>query len=199
MKAQVGRPPGHCTICRHQERHRIELAAVSGASRNAIGKKFSVSADAVGRHLNNHVSQERRAQLVAGPLRLHELAAKAAEADLSLVDYLGMLRSSLFEQFLAAGEVGDRQGMQGLAGRLVEVLRLQGSVSGEISKATATITNNTLILTSPLFADLQTMLLRTLSPYPEALDAVVAGLEDLDRKARGSTAPLDRAALEHSA
>jgi hypothetical protein len=190
-----GNPTVQCTICKHVECHRIELALVSGASAAAVAKKYSVSADAARRHLRNHVSGERRAQLVAGPLKLHELAERASESDLALVDYLAMLRNALFEQFLQATQAGDRNGSAALAGRLTEVLRLQGSVSGEISKATTVINNNAVILSSPLFADLQAMLVQTLTPHPEALRDVLAGLE---RLSVGSRAPAtQRPAIEH--
>lgn len=184
-----------CTICCHEQRHRIELALVSGASREAIGRKFDVSPDAAGRHNRNHITDERRAQLVAGPLRLHELAEKAQEADLALVDYLSMLRSSLFEQYLQAAEVGDRNGFTTIAGRLTDVLRLEGQVSGEIAKATSCVTNNTVVFSSPIMADIEQVLVERLKPHPEALRSVFEGIEALRSQRLGTPA---RLVLEHA-
>jgi hypothetical protein len=180
-----------CSICRHEQRHRIELSLVSGVSHRAVAAKFEVSPHAVRRHGENHVSPERRAQLVAGPLKLQQLAERAADEGMSMLDYVAMLRSTLMERFLAASECDDRPGTALLAGRLTELLRLQASLTGELSRAGATITNNTLILSSPLMADLQAMLAQRLRPYPDAMRAVLEGLEDLSTRAlNGATAPL---------
>lgn len=197
MKRRPGNPNIRCTICVHEQRHRIELALVSGASRQAIGRKFGVSPHAAWRHGVRHITPERRAQLVAGPLKLHELADKAAEAELSLQQYLSMLRSSLFEQYLQAVEVGDRPGFTLIAGRLAEILRLEGQVNGEISKATNVITTNVAILSSPVMADLRTMLIERLAPFPAARAAVVAGLRELSARATPGAESI-RPALEHA-
>lgn len=167
----------------------------AGVSSRAVGKKFDVSRDAAWRHLKNHVSPERRAQLVAGPMKLGELAEKATSEGTTLIDYLSMIRSVLMARFLAAAETGDNQSTGLLAGRLNEALRLMASVSGELTRATSGITNNTLILASPLMQDLQLMLIRTLSPFPEARAAVLSGLEDLSARALSQSAPAPPAGL----
>jgi hypothetical protein len=182
MPVRRGELSGTCSICRHSQRYRIELALVSGASRTAVAKRFSVSGDAAGRHLRNHVSPERRAQLVAGPLKLHELAERAAEADQGLQDHLAIIRTSLMAQFLAAAEVNDRHGIALIGARVLECLRLEAQVNGELSKSTATITNNTLVLASPLMAELQAMLAARLRPFPDACRAVLEGLRELTAK-----------------
>lgn len=181
--SRKGEPNRKCTICGHARRYEIELAIVSGVSRRAIGKKYSVSADAVWRHAHNHVPPERRAELVAGPLKPAELAQRAADEGLTLLEYVAMVRNSLMARFLAASEADDRQGTALVAGRLLDCLRLTAQLSGELSKAGASITNNIAILQSPLMADLQVMLIRTLQPYPEARTAVIAGLEALSARA----------------
>lgn len=198
MTRPRGNPNVQCSICRHEQRHRIELALVSGASRRAVSRKFGVSPHAAGRHLTNHVGDERRAQLVAGPLRLHELAERATEADLTLQQYLSMLRSSLFEQYLQAVEVGDRPGFSLIAGRLAEIIRLEGQVNGEISRVVAPITNNIAVLSSPLVGDLKVMLIQRLQPFPEALKAVVDGLDELSSRAMQGAIAISRPALEHA-
>jgi hypothetical protein len=191
MPTPRGRSTGRCSICTHVDRYRIELALISGVSKRAAGKRFNVSPDAAWRHLHNHVPAERRAQLIAGPMKLQELAQKATEEGLTLLDYLGMVRSQLVAQFLAAGESDDRQGAALLSGRLLECLRIMGQFTGELQKAGAQITTNIAILQSPLMADLQGMLLRTLQPYPDARAAVLAGLEELSSRATAqSSTPL---------
>jgi hypothetical protein len=177
------RPNGQCTICSHAERYQIELALVSGVSTRAIAKKFSVSRDAAWRHHTNHVPPERRTQLVAGPLKLTELAQKAADEGLALIDYLSMVRSVLLSRFLVTAEADDRPGTAMIAGRLLECLRIMAQLTGELTKTTANVTHNTLVLASPLMAELQGMLIRTLAAFPEARMAVLAGLEELSNRA----------------
>jgi hypothetical protein len=99
--------------------------------------------------LRRHVDQQRRAQLVAGPLTLQQIAEKASAEGLSLLDYLILIRSTLMARFLAASDCGDNQNTALLAGRLTECLRLVAQVTGELSRATSTVNNNTLIMASP--------------------------------------------------
>jgi|SRR5579863_7722540 len=198
MPARRGEPNGHCSICSHDQRYRIELAMVSGVGRRVIAKRFGVSGDSAWRHLRNHVPAERRAHLVAGPLKLGELAEKAANEGLALLDYLGLLRSSLLTQYLAAAEAGDRQGSALIAGKLLQCLSLIAQCSGELNRAGASITNNIAVMSSPVMADLQGMLIRALQPYPEARRAVLAGLEELSRRThpQSSSMPVLAAPLE---
>ena len=186
MPKRRGRP-GQCQICLHEQRYEIELALVSGVSAPAVAKKFAVSHDSAWRHLRNHVDQARRATLVAGPLKLGDLAQKATDENMALIDYLTMTRSVLMQRFLAAAECHDNQNTALLSGRLVECLRLIAQCSGEMSKATASITNNIAVMASPIMADLQSMLVRTLQPYPDARRAVLAGLEELSARTLAQT------------
>jgi len=185
--SRKGEPNRKCTICAHPQRYQIELAIVSGVSRRAIGKKYAVSADAVWRHAHNHVPPERRSELVAGPLKPAELAQRAADEGVSLLEYTSMVRNALMARFLAASESDDRSGTALIAGRLLDCLRLTAQLSGELSKAGATVTTNIAILQSPLMADLQAMLIRTLTPYPEARAAVLRGLDELSARSLQSS------------
>jgi hypothetical protein len=187
--SRKGEPNHKCTICGHARRYEIELALVSGVSCRAIGRKYAVSRDAAWRHLRNHVPPERRAELVAGPLKPAELAERAADEGLTLLEYVAMVRNSLMARFLAASEADDRQGTALIAGRLLDCLRLTAQLSGELSKAGASITNNIAILQSPLMADLQSMLIRTLAPFPTAKEAVLGGLEELSARALQQSSP----------
>lgn len=159
-----------------------------GASVRAICTRFGVQKNACWRHGKLHMSQERRAALIAGPLKMHELAQKAAELDLSLLDYLGLIRSTLLGQFTTAAEVGDRNGVSTVSGRLLECLRMQAQLTGEISKATSTVTNNVAVINHPVVADLQALLIRTLAPYPEARQAVVIALKEMSARVLESAA-----------
>jgi hypothetical protein len=110
------------------------------------------------------------------------LAEKAAEENMSLLDYLGITRSTLVNALLTASEAGDNQSIGILSGRLIECLRVLGGITGDIQRTTTAVTNNVAILTSPVMSDLQSMLIRELAPYPPARAAVLRGLEELSRR-----------------
>lgn len=116
-------------------------------------------------------------------MSLQQLSEKATAEGMSLLDYLAVVRSTLMRRFLAAAECADNANTAMLGGRITEVLRLVAQVSGELSRATSTISNNVLILQSPLMSDLQQMLMTRLRPHPDALRSVVQGLEELSSRA----------------
>jgi transposase-like protein len=191
------RPNGRCSVCRHQEVARIDLLLAGGASFAAASRKFGLHKNALARHWTRHVSTDRRAQLVAGPLRLSELAERAAEENKSLIEYLAIVRSALLSQFLAASEADDRQGAALISARLLECLRMVGQITGDLQRtAGSTITNNNLFVT-PMMAQLEQMLVRVLKPFPEAAEAVLRGLDELSLHAiNGNAAAPSLGALE---
>ena len=158
------------------------MARLAGASLDAISGKFGVSRDVVWRHMARHVDADRRSMLVAD-VPLKELADRAAEEGISLIDYLGIVRSAVMNQLINASSMNDRHGTAVLAGRAVEVLRELGRFTGEILKSApvGNVTNNTLVfMSSPAFANLERMLIERLAPHPEALQAVLQGLRSLE-------------------
>lgn len=180
VKNPLAKP--RCQICRHPERLRIEMARLSGASLDSIAKKFSIGRDAIWRHMEQHVDGDRRSMLVAD-VPLKELADRAAEEGLSLIDYLGIVRTTVLNQLLGAASVNDRHGTASLAGRATDVLREIGKLTGEIlrSAPVSNVTNNTMVfMSSPAFANLERMLIERLAPHPEALRAVLDGLQALE-------------------
>lgn len=113
---------------------------------------------------------------------LRELAARAAEEGVGLIDYFNLVRSTVIQQLLLAASVNDRAATASLSGRAVDVLREIGRLTGEIQRiGNLTINNNTAVfLNSPAFAQLQEMLIGRLAGFPEALAAVVDGLHELE-------------------
>jgi hypothetical protein len=174
-----------CQICRHDERTRIELMRASGVSLDVIAQKFGVGRDAVNRHWHSHVSDQMKASFLAGPLQLEELAQKAADTGMSVLDHLHAIRVVLFSHLTTATEAGDGQLASNIAGRLTHTLETIARISGELgalaTNTTYNITNNNLVLTQhPQFMRLQASLLQ-LAPFPEARRAVVAALNELDQ------------------
>jgi hypothetical protein len=171
-----------CVVCNHPERARIELRRVGGAGLDAVANEFGIGRDSIHRHFKNHVSARRRAELMAGPARVEGLANAAATESKSLLEYLGITPSVLFNQFLSCAEAGDHNGVATVAGRLLESLRELGRVTGELRQLSGvTINNNTLnIVSSPGFISLQDGLLRIARAHPEVRSEIVNLLRGLD-------------------
>jgi hypothetical protein len=181
-KARPARP-GQCSVCIHPDRTRIEMLRVGGATLRAIAEQFLVSKDSVHRHFGNHVSQKRRAELVAGPAAVKQLANAAAAESKSLLDYLSIARSILFGQFVNAAEAGDRAGVVNVAGRLLESLREIGRLTGELRQISgiSVINNTTLnVFSSAEFLTLQAGLLQIARRHPGAKSDIVGLLRSLD-------------------
>jgi hypothetical protein len=109
-----------------------------------------------------------------------------------VIDYLGIVRGVLLQEFQLAAGVHDKHATAVLAGRLTEVLREIGRITGEIMKSPAVmnVSNSITFLNSPIFTDLQQMLIRRLAGHPEAMAAVVDGLRELEsRSARPTAGP----------
>jgi hypothetical protein len=187
-----------CIVCKHVDRARIETLKAGGASFDSIAKKFDgVSKDQLWRHWHRHVPAERKAQLIGGPeIKMEQLAEKAAESGLGLLDSFGHMRARLFASFDAACDAGDRTGQGVIAGRLLETLREIGKLTGEIRQLApggVNVTNNIAILNSPAIAEMQAAIIRALAPFPEARAAVVAALRQLEGR---QAAPMIEAAAK---
>jgi hypothetical protein len=168
----------------HPKRAQIEMLRAGGATLRAIAKRFGepLDKDNISRHFRNHVSRERKAELIAGPARVAELADAAANESRGLLENLAIVRSVLLNQFFTAAEAGDRVGVANLAGRLLDSLRELGRLTGELREVSGvTVNNNVLtIFGSPEFTRLQEGLLRVARAHPEARADIVAVLRDVE-------------------
>lgn len=192
MSWEKGRPTGRCGVCAHADRTRIELLLAGGASQKSVGDKFGLSKDSIHRHWHGHVTEERKAALMLGPVQVQALAAKVAEESESVIDHHKATRAGLLQLYATALEAGDKSTGALLAGRLTEVNNSIARITGELSKSPL-IQNNTQInfTSAPEFAKFQADLVRVLSAYPDAYQAVLAEFQRLEAEAT----PLP--ALEH--
>ena len=119
-----------CTVCRHPDRH------VACASFDSIAVKFGTPEHPVHRasvHANcrDHLDEAARSSFLAEiPIAL--LVARAAKEGVGLLDYFGLIWSTVIQQMLVANGVNDGHRVATMAGRAVEVLRELGRVSGEL-------------------------------------------------------------------
>lgn len=192
-----------CGICQHVERTRIELMLAGGASRRAVAEKYGLAATSVRRHWTKHVSPERRAQLVMGPVQRAALAARVAEESESVLDHLKVVRAGLYALFDAAVEAGDRNGGAILAGRLIVCLEKIGHITGQLAQSPLLVNNTqvNVFASDPAFALFQADLIRVLSRFPDARAAVLAEFERLDRVDTPTVPALEHQSAEdtHSA
>ena len=160
----------------------------SGAGLDALAKKFRLHRDAIWRHWQNHVSPDLKVQYLAGPATIAELKERAVAEGGSILDYLGILRSVLMGAITASAEANSAFTLATLSGRLVEVLKAIGSITGEIERLnpSVSITNNVAIFSNPQFVELQVGLVQIARQHPGARADIVALLRGLDAKA---TAP----------
>ena len=179
MSRRRGEPTGQCTVCQHLERVRVELLVVGGASHRAVGKKYGLSHWAVGRHMTAHVSPERKAALVLGPVSKAALEARLCEESESLLDHFKVTRAGLLQAYDCAITAGDGHTIASLARALNETNGAIGKMTGEILSSPL-IQNNTVnnvLLQSAPAQEFFDGLAQTLRPYPEALQQVVTWLE----------------------
>jgi hypothetical protein len=188
MARQKGSRTGRCKGCNHLERVRIERLLAAGASIKGTARKFEIDYHALRRHWINHVSPEARAKYIAGAgASRDQLESVVADESLAVIDHYRIVRSALYKSFGAASEVADRNSLALLAGRLHENFRDCCRLTGELQRGPLlNIQNN--VLVNPDYTRAIARIVSAVAPYPEAREAVIAALRDLD--AASASAPV---------
>jgi hypothetical protein len=186
-RSERQRRPGICSICRHPARVEIEIAKIRGASIGALAKQHNVSTDSIWRHMKNHVTAKRRAEL-AGGVAADQLVAVAERESRTLVEYLAIIRSGLLDLFQVARGAGDAGGASMLSGRLHENLKILANLSGELRAASgiSIVNNNLTLMATPGFAELHQGLLAIVRKHPQAQEDIVNLLRSLDATSQPS-------------
>jgi hypothetical protein len=138
---------------------------------DALANQFGMSRWAVLRHCKNHVTPRRKAELLAGPARVNDLVNVAASESKGLLEYLGVVRGVLFNQFLSAAEAQDGNGVAKIASRLLESLRELGRITGEFRQLSGLTINQTTVnnfIGSPEFNQIIAVTINALGEFPEA-------------------------------
>lgn len=172
-----------CTICLDPRRHDIESELADGARLRAMGRKYSISYDALWRHWRRHLSVEQKDRLRFGDAPAHKLAGMVAEEGISVMRDLNFARKSIIES-LAAAPAQDGHARATLAGRLHENARIRGLISGELSKSPLVqINNNTqnVFTNDAGFVEFQGELIAALRGFPDARRAVLLVFERLEQ------------------
>jgi hypothetical protein len=172
-----------CRTCNHPERGRIEVSCARGVSFEVIATQFGLKKDTVYRHWKKHVTDKTKATLIGGRAKLAALVERANAENMSSLEYFAIDRSQLMDGFLACADAADVWGMTSLGARLFETLREIGKRTGEIQRISGVTINNdnrSIILQSPVIAEIEAALITTLAPYPAARIAVIAALRKIE-------------------
>jgi len=172
--------PAACRTCTHPEREEIERLSVAGVGYRVLTRRFGVKMDAIYRHMRDHVTPLRRAELFVGKHRVEDLAEAAKEESRTLLEYLCIARGVFFRQFLESAEAGDRNGVAHVGARFLDALGRIGALTGELRTISAvTINNNLSVSASPQFGALAEGLLRIARSHREARGDILGLLESL--------------------
>jgi hypothetical protein len=174
----------NCQVCKHPERARIEARRISGASLRSIEHAFGVGKDAVSRHMTLHLSVEKKRALTVGPAQIEDLVVQAAKESKTQLEYLGILRSLVFNKMLSACEANDFGAISKIGNTLANILKDLGHLTGElrqISGVTFNQTNNIGVFASPEFQALQIFLLKLARNHPGARDEIITFLRNSEK------------------
>src|SRR5207248_7791896 len=192
MARQKGLRTGRCQGCNHLERVRIERLLAAGASIKGAARKFAIDYHALRRHWRNHVSAEARAAYIAGGgASKDQLEEIVADETLALIDHYRIVRGALYKGFGAASELGDGNSLALLAGRMHENFRDCGRLTGELQRGPLLNVQNN-ILVNPDYTRVIARIVSAVAPYPEAREAVIAALRDLDAASDSTPVLMDR-------
>jgi hypothetical protein len=170
---------------------RIERLLAAGASMKGAARKFAIDYHALRRHWRNHVSAEARAAYIVGAgASKDQLEEIVTDESLGLIDHYRIVRGALYKGFSAASELGDGNSMALIAGRLHENFRDCGRLTGELQRGPLlNIQNN--VLVNPDYTRAIARIVSAVAPYPEAREAVIAALRDLDAASPSAPALTD--------
>lgn len=158
-----------CKMCSHPSREEIEDALVlKESSYDALARRFTdMSADAIRRHMTNHVGTKERKEIYARAMTKRELDADAKVADDKINVIASLKRLSkecegLLKQAKAGGD-GD------LALRTIAELRRQVELAAKILGDLTEVKNQTVIVQGhPAWLQIRDVLLEVLERHPDA-------------------------------
>lgn len=156
--------PRKCSICTHDKRDEIDLALTSSDSYRIIADRFGVSVTSLQRHKNHLSNTLVKATAIEDEIRADNLLQqvkyiqKKALSILSLAESTGDLR-------IACMAIRETRG----------TLELLAKVTGEMDDRPQVN-----IHLAPEWMTLRTCILGALDPFPEAQDALLRALSEVE-------------------
>lgn len=166
-KRKKGRP---CKPCYHKDRAEIDRELMLAQTTvKSLASRFGFSEPSLARHRDRHLPIATRQEAADG------VAEAEGNRGSSLLEDASSLRRKTLDILATAEKTGNlTTALQAIreAGRLIE---LQGKLMGQID--TTTTVN---IAFSPVLISLQSAILKALLPHPEARQAVLLALGQMD-------------------
>jgi hypothetical protein len=169
-----------CGACKHRERAALDLALARGVSVTALSKRYRLSTDAIYRHRKAHLPPQLRATLLAGPDLAVDLDKLRETESQSLLSNLIALRQRLFASLDLAEEYRDGNMLTRVSAQLHLNFEIVGKLLGDLGTGSTSITN---VVIQPQYVEMRVELVKALSPFPEARQAVAAVLHNIESKA----------------
>ena len=150
--------------------------------------------------MRTHCSAETKVSYLAGPAKIQDLANLAADENKGLLEYLSIIRSILIGQLDRSAQRDKPYEVERVAGRVLDVLKEIGRLTGEVqayaASQTLNITNNFSFANAPEFVQLQTGLLSICAAHPSARADIIALLHSLDGEPAPEPKLIEAKALE---
>lgn len=96
----MARNSSNCSVCRHPDRVRAEIALATGERRTVVARRFGLSHYALKRHFTKHVSEDRLASLLSAKQRQEFLETVIDESE-GAIEHAKGLRAGLEQRFYA--------------------------------------------------------------------------------------------------
>ena len=154
-----------CTVCSHPDRDLVDLEIVGRAVYRRIATVHGLTEASIRRHAAAHIPATMA--LAAG-------AAEVSRADVLLAQCEALRLESL-ELLDQAREQGDLRAAVSAIGQARGVLELLARMAGEVSDVTVNV------VLSAEWAEIRTIVVQTLDPWPEARAALAGALSEVDR------------------
>jgi len=163
----MAKPGRKCTVCHHGHRDKIERALVlKRATRISLANKYGLGDDALKRHMENHVSEERRREIVV-EARREATAAVDAEINEEQVEVSSGLKRIVreIETILTRVRGEDDQlaltALRDMRATLIDLAKVYGQLQ---ERTTITVSINE----APEWQRLRTILGDVFRDHPEA-------------------------------
>lgn len=170
-----------CSICRHPQRHAIEVGLTYGTAYRILAARYECSPDAVYRH-QKHLGPQVKAAILANrpetPVDLEKLRTSESEG---LLGALVVQRARLQTYIDYAMSVGNVAGTLQAERTILSNLETVGKLLGTLAQHH--VVTHASVLVSEDYLRLRQTLITTLRPFPEAARAVGAALAALESEA----------------
>jgi hypothetical protein len=163
-----------CSVCRHEQRGRIDYLLVTaagetGSGRRGLAEKFGLSESSIYSHGKQHISIEYRQAVLTGPFRSeNDLRQMVAEEGISVLQNYRGLFNAHRSRWLVALERGDDEAMVRHGRAMSEMLWKIGRLTREIAPNVHTAIQQNIFMT-PDYYNFERRALKVLRRHPEAM------------------------------